>query len=55
MQIRTDQHTQSIDDTAAASPAAPHGLGYERPSVEEISLCCEISAYAPDGDDRPLF
>lgn len=28
---------------------------FERPSVQEISLCCEISAYAPDGDDRPLF
>jgi len=28
---------------------------FERPSVEEVSLCCEISAYAPDGDDRPLF
>jgi hypothetical protein len=28
---------------------------FERPSVEEISLCCEISAYAPDDDDRPLF
>jgi hypothetical protein len=28
---------------------------FERPSAETISLCCEISAYAPDGDDRPLF
>ncbi|MCP4909015.1 MAG: hypothetical protein GY910_28895 [bacterium] len=28
---------------------------FERPSVQEISLCCEVSAYAPDGDDRPLF
>lgn len=28
---------------------------FERPSALEISLCCEISAYAPDGDDRPLF
>jgi len=28
---------------------------FERPSAREISLCCEISAYAPDGDDRPLF
>ena len=28
---------------------------FERPSLEEISICCEISAYAPDGDDRPLF
>lgn len=28
---------------------------FERPTAQEISLCCEISAYAPDGDDRPLF
>jgi hypothetical protein len=28
---------------------------FERPTIESISLCCEISAYAPDGDDRPLF
>jgi hypothetical protein len=26
---------------------------YEPPSFEVISLCCEISAYAPD--DEPLF
>jgi hypothetical protein len=34
---------------------ATESARFERPSVEEISLCCEISAYAPDGDDRPLF
>ena len=28
---------------------------FERPAAQEISLCCEISAYAPDGDDTPLF
>jgi len=29
---------------------------YESPGFELISLDCEISAYAPDGDDeRPLF
>ena len=28
---------------------------FERPAAQEISLCCEISAYAPDGDDFPLF
>ena len=26
---------------------------YEPPSFEVISLCCEITAYAPD--DEPLF
>lgn len=28
---------------------------YEKPTVEVISLACEISAYAPDEDDSPLF
>ena len=28
---------------------------FESPTLTEISLCCEISAYAPDGDDQPLF
>jgi hypothetical protein len=28
---------------------------FERPLIEEVSLGCEISAYAPDDDDRPLF
>ncbi len=37
------------------SPVAPgQAPVYERPSFEVISLDCEITAYAPDGDD-PLF
>ena len=28
---------------------------YSPPSFEVISLDCEISSYAPDGDDSPLF
>jgi hypothetical protein len=28
---------------------------YEPPSLEVISLACEISSYAPDDDDTPLF
>ena len=28
---------------------------WQPPAVEVICLACEISAYAPDGDDRPLF
>ena len=28
---------------------------YEAPTVERISLDCEISSYAPDEDDTPLF
>ena len=26
-----------------------------RPSYEVISLACEITAYAPDDDERPLL
>jgi hypothetical protein len=44
-----DSNRSALALTAAGSP------GFERPSALEISLCCEISAYAPDGDDRPLF
>ena len=28
---------------------------YQAPTFEVICLDCEISAYAPDGDDTPLF
>ena len=28
---------------------------YMPPTFEVISLDCEISSYAPDGDDSPLF
>jgi hypothetical protein len=41
---------RSGDTRDASAPAR-----FERPTIESISLCCEISAYAPDGDDRPLF
>jgi len=40
--------------TPSTSPGIETGR-FERPSIEEISLSCEISAYAPDDDDRPLF
>jgi hypothetical protein len=36
----------------AESSEAP---GYEAPTVELISLDCEISSYAPDEGDVPLF
>ena len=29
--------------------------GYAPPTVEVISLDCEISSYAPDEGDTPLF
>ena len=33
----------------------PETPTYQTPTVEEISLDCEISAYAPDDGDVPLF
>lgn len=38
-----------------ARNAANGASRFVSPTIQEISLCCEISAYAPDGDDRPLF
>ncbi len=39
---------QPLSTEALAEP-------YEAPTFEVISLDCEISSYAPDGDDSPLF
>jgi hypothetical protein len=55
MQKSTTQLATSLDDSSRPSQNDAHATRFERPSIEEISLCCEISAYAPDGDDRPLF
>jgi len=53
MESRITHPATSFGDSNRAAQAE---LGrFERPSALEISLCCEISAYAPDGDDRPLF
>lgn len=35
-------------------PFSAPALPYERPAFEVISLDCEITSYAPDGD-APLF
>lgn len=53
MEITRDHSATSFGD--ASRPAREQTMGFQRPSALEISLCCEISAYAPDGDDRPLF
>jgi len=39
-------------ETGPATASEPRA--YEAPGYEVISLACEISAYAPDGDG-PLF
>jgi hypothetical protein len=40
---------RSPGESSAAATA------YRKPGAELISLACEISAYAPDQDDTPLF
>jgi hypothetical protein len=36
-------------------PSESEPTRYVPPSIEVISLACEISSYAPDEDDTPLF
>lgn len=40
--------------TGSAMGSSGSARRFESPTVQTISLCCEISAYAPDGDDWPL-
>ena len=42
-------------ESREAVPAGPPSARYETPTVEIVSLSCEISAYAPDEDDWPPF
>lgn len=57
METRITHSATSFSDSnrSAQGQMASGSLGFERPSALEISLCCEISAYAPDGDESPLF
>ena len=50
-----DLSTTSSPSKPAAGARSTGGDRYERPAFEIISLDCEISSYAPDGDDGPLF
>jgi hypothetical protein len=45
--VMSDQPTPESPERAPLS-------AYPRPTLEVIPLDCEITAYAPDGDD-PLF
>ncbi len=47
-----EDRTNAPAETPARSSSGP---SYRPPSFEVISLSCEISAYAPDEDDSPLF
>lgn len=55
MEKGTTDQALSLDAPTRPSQAESSRARFEPPSIEAISLCCEISAYAPDGDDRPLF
>jgi hypothetical protein len=58
MEERIIRSATAFGDAARGRDAqnAPKGASrFVSPTIQEISLCCEISAYAPDGDDRPLF
>jgi hypothetical protein len=45
-----DEHTPSHSDEDSGSRSG----GWQTPTFQVIPLDCEITAYAPDGDD-PLF
>ena len=47
----SNENTETMKSSRGDSDLAR----FEEPSIEAISLCCEISAYAPDGDDRYRF
>ena len=44
-----------MNDTTPTTQAPVRTGSYQAPTFEVISLNCEISSYAPDGDDFPLF
>jgi len=41
-------------DRSLRSPQATGSATWQRPQFEVLALDCEITAYAPDGDE-PLF
>lgn len=46
--------SESTQSRVSSQPGYEWPL-YQQPTVEWISLNCEISAYAPDEGDVPLF
>ncbi|MCA9511580.1 MAG: hypothetical protein R3E88_10075 [Myxococcota bacterium] len=53
--VHRDGSSLALPSKLAAGASGLLGERYERPGFEVIPLDCEISSYAPDGDDRPLF
>jgi len=46
---------QTSGEPLPVDPSSETAECYVPPTLEVISLDCEISSYAPDGDDTPLF
>ncbi len=55
MEERITRPATSFGDASRAAGSTDKPVRFARPTAQQISLCCEISAYAPDGDDLPLF
>jgi hypothetical protein len=56
MEERIQRSATSFTPSSHGSQGATQSArAFEAPTIVEVSLCCEISAYAPDGDDQPLF
>ncbi len=49
------EKTMTTNDESPVASTNMTARAFEHPSIQEISLCCEISAYAPIDEDRPLF
>lgn len=56
MAVSAPDATTTMADSDAGNRKNPGaGSSYQPPTFQIICLACEISSYAPDGDDRPLF
>lgn len=55
MENRSAELTTPMQESDPSPSNEAGAVHFERPGIEEISLGCEISAYAPDGNDVPLF
>ena len=50
-----DDRIATLQTPDSAPTAGDRREGWLTPTLQVISLSCEISAYAPDDGDTPLF
>ena len=55
MEERIQRPATTFTPSANADAVSAEARSFSAPTVVEVSLCCEISAYAPDEGDQPLF